>query len=393
MDADESISFTYAPHRRRLKPSQKKKRTRANAHKSKKTRKLVGDPVILTINERRIVEFLRTNTMPPSAPRMIRVFTVSEYDMPFWIRVKLGADRTLTHWLALITNMKRRKPTCISDNPVNPFLHKYEAACIMKKELFHCLRLRWILRKCIARIRTRIMDKRVVGTEDLYTLMPIPEEARVQVYDTKSRTKYVFHALTIGRTLLSALQYSNYGIPAPKMPTNPYTNLAWNTSQLGSIVQQLGIYLLRHHRLLPRYIAKFRAAAYNLAQFTAQNASDLNIDAAIAFFKTPTDPEPMELYREILSDLYDNGDGTYRSGWIIIRRCVLGRLLPDTLMRRWDALILSQWIWDNHRRLHGWMSQDDFNEEQHNLHIRTVRWSHANPPVRNAARALSPVYT
>jgi hypothetical protein len=101
----------------------------------------------------------------------------------------------------------------------------------------------------------------------------------------------------------------------------------------------------------------------------------------------------MELYREILSDLYDNGDGTHRAGWITIRRCVLGRLLPDTLMRRWDTLILSQWIWDNYRRLHGWMSVEDFNDEQRDLHTLTIHWSHANPPVRNAARALSPVYT
>lgn len=390
---DISIDFAYTPSRRLLKLSQRKKYARARTHANNKTKKHThaSYPVRLTASEMRTLEFLKTNIMPPPPLRMIRVFTAAAHDMPFWIRVKLGCDRTLSHWVTLITNMKRNKPAYISDNPNNPFLHKYEAACIMERELYYCLRLRWILRKYIARVRARIMDKRVVGTEDLYTLMPIPEEAQVQVYDLKSRTKYLFHALTIGRTLLSALQYSNYGIAIPKMPTNPYTNLAWNTSQLCSIVQQLGIYLLRRHRLLPRYISKFREAAYDITEFALRNASDLSVDAAVAFFETPTDPEPMELYREILSDLYDTGDGAHRVGWRIIRRCVLDRLLPDTLLRRWDALILSQWIWDNYHRLHGWMSLEDFNEEQRNLHILTIRWSRRN--THTDQRSLSPVYT
>ena len=229
----------------------------------------------------------------------------------------------------------------------------------------------WCIRKWTQRVRQRIMDKRVVGAVDLYTMDPIPPESLVSVYDPKHKTKYLFHTNTISRILLFGITYSAYGIASPKMPTNPYTNIPWTIGQIIVIVGQIVHNLNRNHCTVPHYIYLFRKAMYNIPLFLYENKMLLNVDAAYAFFKKEDDAYRDVIYSEIVEDLYVEHRDMLVSGWRIARSIVLAHRLPIHLKIRWDKLVISSWILQNHRIP---ILEEDIGLVFLSVHIDTISW-------------------
>ncbi len=241
------------------------------------------------------------------------------------------------------------------------------------------IRVRTLVRKWIGIVRRRIMLKKGVNEEDLYTTMPIPDRARVRICDYASRRFYDFHVTTIIRTFTSSLFFNNWGIPDPQMPKNPYTNLHWNTGQLISIVQQIVSCLNNLNRIVPSHIAQFRNAQYNIERFYSDNVLALRINSAHEYLKNLNEPDSLDSYIEAMNDLYDSCYEAF-TNQITIRRLVVNRKLPVDLLRRWDKLIVDNWIYINHLHLmNPWKTFEDMIDELLELHKLSTQWWSTQP--------------
>lgn len=245
-------------------------------------------------------------------------------------------DRSLGDWIAFIDKHKDTPFTMY-----NTIVKEFET------HFYRNQRLRWNIRVWVAKVRRRIMDKRIIGEEDLCTTMPIPLEAQVAVYDTSSRNKYLFHTNTIINSFLSRFQYSSYGIAAPKPPNNPYTNIPWTIGQCIAIVGQIFRNQALHHRMTHTLIIGYRLACYNIDRFFIENERVLHIHAAVSLFKTMDNPETREIYNEVLDDIFETGEEII--GYKSIKRAIKWRELPPEIMARWDAIVLAFWLHSNYR--------------------------------------------
>jgi hypothetical protein len=271
-------------------------------------------------------------------------------------------DRTLTEWLELIDTMKNG----IFDSVRKEGL-RFEA-CFQANQ-----RLRWFARKWIIHARRKIMDRRVIGEEDLVTLLPIPSDFLVSVYDTKTRNKYKFHTNTMVRTFMSALLYSSYGIAGPQIPKNPYTNVPWTLGQIVSIVGQIMRNQALHHRLPHTVIMGYRRSGYNIGSFMKSNTLLLSITAAQSFFKTVEDPVTIEVYGEMLDDLYGEEEIPY--GWRCVKRLVHKRMLSDALMKQWDDYIIAYWIYSNYRIfIQPYVNYEEMDLQFQKLNAQSIIW-------------------
>lgn len=299
----------------------------------------------------------RTMDLGPAAPGTIRilidypVLQTKSYD---WLHASIHShDRTFTEWIKFIAAYK----SCTLSNddhvaapPFHPFLHRRQAGVFLEKLFAENMRVRMLIQKFIARIRIRLMNKRHIGETDLYTTLPIPDSARVTVYDTKTRSKYSFHTHTAIQCMTNNLTYSSYGISNPIEPKNPYTNLTWHMGQTMTLIEQISTNFLRAHRFLPELLFSYRINKYNVVEFYKKNLERLQIGAAVNFFKNIHDPDVISVYDELIEDLH----ATVREpivrphAWAGIKRAIYNRQMPKELYTRWDQLIVSEWIWNNH---------------------------------------------
>ena len=302
----------------------------------------------------------------PPAPGKIRFLSIPWHRVnlvdPFYIQIA-ARDRTFREWYTLATAWNAeisRLPSDIGTNPFyfhrvlqNPFLNRHLYGAALERLLMDEMRLRWWVRKWMARLRWRIYArKRCVGaTEDLYTCQPVPSRNAVRILDVGSRSLYVFHTSTALKLLLSALHYSHYGIACPTPPKNPYTNLPWSYGQLHSLVAQIGHNLWSGHHVFPAALLLFREVDYNIKRFAVVNRRDLAIRAAETFFK---EPDARDTYNELMCDLYESlytEDPPAESRRV--RIAVVNRRITTALQERWDTCIVSAWIYENHNFLHG----------------------------------------
>jgi len=307
----------------------------------------------------------------PPDPGMLRFLTHkwgSRSDSPFFRDID-AYDRT---WKELILMRKKYESSLLQIVFPNALVD-YENG--MRKEM----RVRALIRKWIGNVRRRVMLNKGVNEDDLYTTEAIPEGARVRVCDYKSQRFYDFHVTTIIRIFTSALFFNNWGIPDPQMPKNPYTNLTWNTGQLVSITQQIIACLNRSNRIIPSHLAQFRLGRYDVDRFFEDNVLALRIHAAQDYLKNLNDPDVMDSYIDTLNDLYDSSYEVY-TNQATVHRLVVTRKLSTDLLRRWDKLVIDNWIYTNHAHLmHPWKAYEDMIEELDELHKLSTQWWSTQP--------------
>jgi hypothetical protein len=213
------------------------------------------------------------------------------------------------------------------------------------------------------------MDKRVVGEDDLHTTTRIPEAAMVSVYDFKTQAKYVFHTNTILKMITASLKYCAYGISAPKAPKNPYTNLEWTKPQLMSITQQIVRNMASLHRIPPPIFLNYYNCNYNVLTFAKFCEKELGINAAIELFKLKDDPTTLDIYGETIDDILEDLDIVMSSR---IRNMVVERKLPANLQDRWDAIVMSLWLYANVCILYGnYKTYDELTDDFKKTHNET----------------------
>jgi len=312
----------------------------------------------------------------------IRFFTIphgTSYDLWYMQRI-VAYDRTLVEWIALINEWRTgvvypNYETSLFVTPCNPFTTRHAASEFLTELLAREVRLRWIARKFVARIRERIYARRTVGADcDLYTTLPIPEYAMVRVRDRASRSMYCFHVHTAYAFIKSALYYNQYGIAYSLTPKNPYTNTEWSVPQLMVITSQICAYYYHSmYNNVPNIISDFRKSNHNAAIYFQNHKTDLQIAGARAFFKEDTN-DVKNIKDDLLFDLYDTIGFDLCTEWRTVKTCVLGRIICLALQTRWDTLLCAVWIYQNYAVVVDYDSYDAMLDEFTNLHEESYNW-------------------
>lgn len=237
------------------------------------------------------------------------------------------------------------------DGFVNRWTHAKEAADYAETFLQKNLRVRWLVRKWIARVRERIYKKRVVGDGiDIATHEPIHSRFCVSVADPKSKATYRFHASTLHKTCLESLWYHTYGFASPCAPKNPYTNLCWSLGQLVTIWEQMAIiYMKERHAFLHKHLVSFRRSGYDIENFYEENRKDLHLHAVHTFFKDTSNADFLDTFEEVLLDVLEELD-LPKDGRVFHH--VSTRSVENRILAVWDDLLATYWIYQNYEEVY-----------------------------------------
>lgn len=330
---------------------------------------------------------LFSNEFP--SPGVIRILPIPSPQQitTNWIyRALVEKDRTWDDWLKFIRDMDKpiqlsqnsseitifsplmNEPPYIPNTVPDAWFHRSIAANIFRNILMKTMRfrkyaykwldrikqrkariheMRWILRKCIAKMRKRVMEKRVHGLDrDIVTMEEIPEQLRISVYDVKSRSLYYFNAYTMHDLIRKDLSYQSFAIANPLQPKNPFTNIRWSQGQLLTIVHQIQTVFLRRHKFICDWILKFRMAGYCVSRFYTENYRSLQIHAAQSLFEDKTSPEFLSIMEESLNDLFEAMD--FQTSSLSYSFLKL-RSLPLRYLHEWDGVLCTFWIYENHQ--------------------------------------------
>lgn len=359
---------------RKCKQSKKRQKGRQKGRPNptnRRTRSIVDSLSPFFIERlRRVLSGQEIGPAPRGAIRL--AYLPKDYTVCWKVNVLTSHDRTLREWHTciysyLVSYFPYTVP--VDPNPHNPFFGRTLFANEMTEILLQNLRYRWLLRKYIHTLRLRIMNRRVIGTEDLSTTVVIPKESLVEVYDLPSRSVYRFHTQTIMRIILNSLSYSSYGIACPLVAKNPYTNIAFTMGQLIRIVEQITINLARFHRMIPDPLFSYRMGNYNIATYFNENKLRLHLHAASTFFANKEDRDVIEIYGEIMEDVYV--ELREPLGMRAVTEVVKNRKARSDLQKRWDTIVRAFWVYQNHTVFVGWLSYRAMVREFELLHEQT----------------------
>ena len=312
--------------------------------------------------------FGRDLNTPPQKGK-IRFFghaaTTGGCDIPSWIsNMVYGPEHSILEWCKIIQNY-RQHALCF------PFIREHVDTfyALIAKEF----RLRCVIQKFIRNVRIRLFARRVIGLTDLYTMSLVPAESQVRVCDYASKSVYVFHTQTIIRVIESALKHSMYGIPIPHMARNPYTNISFTVPQLISILSQIGMNCARAHRFPPLRLVSFRNAKYDLQRYKSMNRHKLNMDAAISFLHAFHDPIGIEFYMEVLNDTVE-AESLNTARWNLIRVHIRDRSMRPDILKRFDILVLSLFLFQNHSISYSFASYTAMLDEFESAYKAALVW-------------------
>ena len=308
-------------------------------------------------------------------PYTIPLLYCQKNDYSPWLYTMItNVYRRRTEWYLLIVDMckgpKITEPGVLTTlKHTNPFFYNQDISIHLNKLMCLNITLRMCVLRCVQRRLLAKMDKRVVGEDDLHTTTRIPAANMVSVYDFKTQAKYVFHTNTILKMILASLKYGAYGISTPKAPKNPYTNLEWTKPQLMSITQQIVRNMAALHRIPPPLFLNYYNCNYNIPAFAKFCEKELGINAAIELFKLKDDPTTLDIYGETIDEILEELDIVMSSR---VRHMVVERELPTNLQDRWDAIVMSLWIYTNICILYGnYKTYDELIDDFRQIHNDT----------------------
>jgi hypothetical protein len=307
--------------------------------------------------------FGRATTSPQK--HKVRFFGPFESGIPFWIsNMVYGYDRSITEWTDVIQKYKHH-------SLYFPFVRQH--IMTLERLVKHELTIRRLVQKFVRNVRMRVFARRRIGSVDLYTMTPVPHDSQVRVFDYASKSLYVFHTQTAIRIIDSGLIHSNYGIPTPHMPRNPYTNITFTQAQLISMMTQIGLNCARAHRFPPPRVLNFRKYCYDVVRFKNNSKTILNWEAAVTFLHSFHDPISIDFYMEVLNDTVDV-ENLNMPRWNEVREYVRNRSAPSTVLKRFDTVVLSLFLFENHSTCYSFASYTDMLDEVENAYRVLVRW-------------------
>jgi hypothetical protein len=299
----------------------------------------------------------------PEKGKIRFITNIPNYNSTNWMHNELlYKDRTVREWDTYFKQLSSPMNLCPQINVVpnlvvsawdpntpfpNIYTHRHQVVEWMYKCVCHNIRMRWLARKFVARIRVKLFAKRVIGNEaDVANGLSVPEKWAVRVMDLPSKRTYVFHTYTIQNTILQSLSYQIYGISDPKMPKNPYTNIVWSIGQLIEIVNQITTNLMHNIHKLPKdSIMGFCQTRYDIEAFRLKFYKELQLKAAQSHFLDTSNDEFLTVFEETVVDILEDIDMP-KDGRVF--QHVSTRSVERELLREWDHLATSYWVYFNY---------------------------------------------
>ena len=390
------VSGRPSYHRMRLKKRTIKKKMMMRKKQNKRRKKTSSTS--LTIPDYIIKQWIESLsgkriTLPANCIPIL--YCQKENYAPWLYTMIKSVYRKRKEWCAMIHDMENSAEiigpadTTATLTNTNPFLFKQTIAKHLDKLLHINTTLYMIILRCVQRKLLAKMDQRVVGEEDLHTTTRIPSNMVVAVYDYKTRAKYLFHTNTILKIILMSLKYSAYGIPTPKFPRNPYTNLEWTKPQLVSITQQIVRNMSSIHRIPPPLFLNYYNCNYNIICFAKFCEKELIIHAAQDLFKNKDDHDTREIYGETIDDTAEE------LGYSVSPRIcdmIVNRKLEPVLQEKWDNLVIALWIYTNIRVIYGqFKNYDEMTDEFRIIYKETRIYVYNKLPQRRPRSVNLPV--
>lgn len=301
-----------------------------------------------------------TTCPPHKTVRFFEVYTSN----PFLQSILYSNDKKYIEWNLLLANYKQYET-------IFPFLGDMYTQLQML--YFKHMRIRALLQKFVQNLKLRIVKHRVIGNIDLYTTTAIPKHAQICIHDFASKSQYMFHTQTAIRICGSALKYSNYGIPFPQTPKNPYTNIPYTYGQLVSMVQQIFTNCAYSNSLPPINLVSFRQCNLCADTYKIKNIHALNVEAAKMLLFDFHDPNSRYYYMEVLDDAIESED-LRAPRWNIIKPYIHDRTIPEPLLKRLDTLVLSLFLYQNHSICYNYRSYDKMLIMLEILHNEIIAW-------------------
>lgn len=321
-----------------------------------------------------------TTAPAKSKIRFLNVFTdYNGVQVPIWIsNILYSQDKSLTEWHTLLIQYK---------SAAAAFSFISEHIDMLESLVMKHFQLRARVRNFIRKLRMRIAEKRVIGEIDLYTTSRVPKNAQVRVYDLSNKSVYVFHTQTAVKILLSGLQHGVYGIPSPHMPKNPYTNVPFSLAQTMVIMEQIIINCAHVHHLPHARIFQLRRCMYNIDIFRNTFRHQLNVESAQTFLHSFHDPNSIMYYLEVLNDTIES-EVLDLPWWNMIHKYVENRTLSAEILKRFDIVVLSLFLFQNHSICYIFKSYDDMLNEVVNVYKAALQWWKHQP--RTIVRRVGP---
>jgi hypothetical protein len=136
---------------------------------------------------------------------------------------------------------------------------------------------------------------RLLNTDDPWTLCS--PSRPICIYDAQSRGTYTFDAASLQKSIDSALGYTSWLFPEPKMPTNPLTNLPFHLGQLFQIVS-----VLRVHGYSSWLLEAFRDSKYSLKQFGDEFRIPIKLRGLADCMKNPANQDTYEMLQDFIEE-------------------------------------------------------------------------------------------
>lgn len=276
--------------------------------------------------------------------RLFRSDTNTETD------ASASADRTLREWIQYRDQHPEFEPV-----------------------FYESQRKRWLARWTVVRWTQRVWRKRTQCNVELIEMEPIPDADAVFITDTKHHMIYKFHYRDVFTNLLENLKYYTPDmLPAPKKPTNPWTNAEYTFAQTLVVCQSLLAHFLRKGQCPPPLFSAFWQSRFDIKRFQQENAAFLSQAAIANFFKELTD-ENRAVVNETIILLLQASGRMYSSH--ALQRWLQTPIADQTILHReWVALVRDFTLYSNLHvqvRPH-WNSRAAIHADVRSLYARTT---------------------
>jgi len=216
----------------------------------------------------------------------------------------------------------------------------------LEKYYMKNMKIRYLLRKFVCIVKTKIAKRRIIGKEDLRTFETIKEDDAIDIVCYKSKTLFRFHVFSLISTFRISLYYQTWGRPEPQAPKNPFNNLPWTYTQNIEIIKQIQEKLSKKYQHLPKFLCAFAEANYDTHTYQTKNLLTLAMIAVKSLLDDKTRNSDGSIIRdETLNDMFDMLESEYDGGVV---RLIKQRKLSEALQDEWEQLVYNSWLYTNY---------------------------------------------
>jgi len=306
----------------------------------------------------------RRNHAPESGT--IRLFDPPPAEAEFNISILWARDLTLTEWIDRISQCH----TDVSENPIVVALRPPDYMDTLNRIFTSTQRQRWLARVTLLKWTQHVWRKRTQCNIDMIDMQPIADADAIFMTDTTHRQIFRFHRHDVFTNLISNICMSDDMLPAPRTPTNPWTNSPMTLGQTIGICQQLITDFGKRGKCPPVMFAAFWASRFSLKRFLTENSAILAQHAIASYFKDLHSDNMMTVF-DTITILLTNAHLDF--SYTAIRRWL--RQTPTThLHREWLQLVQDYTLYINMHvqpRVH-WYSEEMIYADVRRLYGRTV---------------------